>query len=167
MKPVGEEFDWCVVVGSGENFPRIDYGHLRLVGRELEDELVDASDQVGRTIFLRRAGHYLADDRPAWPGWRPRSRSTIRRMLLATIHGLPPASSRSLSADEEHDRARVERDDVLLQVDEHAARGVAADAAVGGLGRGNAPSKSSCQPCVIESPRKTMARWSCCTRVAH
>ena len=44
-----------------------------------------------------------------------------------------------VGADEKHDAAGIERDDVLLQANEHAARGVTADAAVGGLEFGESP----------------------------
>ena len=65
-----------------------------------------------------------------------------------------------VGADEQHHGRRVQRQHVVLEPDQHAARGVAADAAVGDLHARKGRAQASSQSCVIESPRKTTAPWS-------
>ncbi len=60
-------------------------------------------------------------------------------------------------ADEQHDGRRVEREHVLLEPQQDAARRVAADAAVRDLDAGERGPQAAPQPWVIESPRKTTA----------
>ena len=59
----------------------------------------------------------------------------ISLRLPAMVSGVAPFLE-IVGADEQHHRRRVQREHVVLQPDEHAARRVAVDAAIGDLDAG-------------------------------
>ena len=130
MQPIlGEEFE--VLVPGGVHAGRaqvVDDDVLMLFGERLEPRV----DRLARTRLQRRLGVAAGrdggdDDRH--PGVERREdlehRLDVRNRVLGIAVG-----RQVVAADAEKDHLRLERDDVVGQAEQHAARGVAADAAV-------------------------------------
>ena len=131
VEEIGELGERRVVLGVGEEFPRVEDGDLRLVDGGFEDKLVDAADEKGRTLFGGRAGHHGADDHGQG------GIVIVERGENETeITGDGPGGGvflQVVGADEQNDGGGMQGEDVFLKADEHPACGVPADPAVGDL----------------------------------
>ena len=131
VEEIGELGEGRVVLGVGEEFPRVEHGDLRLVDGGFEDELVEAADEKGRTLLRGRAGHHGADDH---------GQGGVVLVKCgedeSEIGGDGPRGGvflEVIGADEEDDGGGMQGEDVFPEADKDAARRVTADPAVGDL----------------------------------
>ena len=139
MEKIGEFLFLGFALGVGEERVGIEERDLFVAASDVGQQLVEFANLFGGAIFLRRSGHYLAEDdrhfRIVCSELRQEQPDVLRdpgrRNLQVDI----------VRADEQDDAAGIERENVFINAGKQAATGVAADAAVGDIQAGEVASK--------------------------
>ena len=129
VEQVGEEGRQGVACGIREEGVGIEHRELRVAFHRGGEELVDGEDGLLRTLLRGRAREDAADDD-----------GHLRIVGLERGDDFPEVAPDGVDghldldvirAHQQHDGLRVERQHILLEPEQHPARRVAADAAVG------------------------------------
>ena len=134
MQQIGKLLGLRVALGVGEQRPRVHQGDLGLILEQRVAELVDLFNLVGRTLLRRRTRKHIAQHDRHCGVVRFQRRED--QLEIARRGFWRRGFFEIVRADEQHNAARLQRNNVLLQAEQHAAGRVAADAAIDGPNSG-------------------------------
>ena len=129
MEQVGEEGGEGVALGVREQRIGIEHRELRVAFHRGGEEFVDGEDGLLRALLRGRAREDAADDDGHLRIVGFECGDDLLEVAADGVDG--HLDFDVIRAHQEHDGLRVERQDVLLEPEQHAAGRVAADAAVG------------------------------------